>query len=90
MAESTIAFTIECFENWLITKADTDSIEMTWGNHQAIVAMTLKMAKREGFSDLLADGVRVIAEKIGEGVDQYARHLQGQELPAPDPKQAFF
>jgi len=88
-AGATIAFTIECFENGLITKADTDGIEMTWGNHKAIVAMTEKLANREGFGAMLADGVKVAAEKIGKGADQYAMHIQGQELPAHDPKHAF-
>jgi len=88
-AGATIAMAIECFENGLITKADTDGIEMTWGNHKAIVAMTEKMAKREGFGALLADGAKVAAEKIGKGADQYAIHVQGQELPAHDPKHAF-
>jgi len=88
-AGATIAFAIECFENGLITKADTDGIEMTWGNHKAIVAMTEKLARREGFGAVLADGVKVAAEKIGKGADKYAMHIQGQELPAHDPKHAF-
>jgi aldehyde:ferredoxin oxidoreductase len=81
-----IAFAIECYENGLITKADTDGIELTWGNHRAIVAMTEKMAKREGFGDILADGVKVAAEKIGKGADEYAIHIGGQELGMHDPK----
>jgi aldehyde:ferredoxin oxidoreductase len=81
-----IAFAIECYENGLITKADTDGIELTWGNHQAIVAMTEKMAKREGFGDILADGVKIAAEKIGKGADEYAVHIGGQELGMHDPK----
>jgi len=88
-AGATIAMAIECFENGLITKADTDGIEMTWGNHKAIVAMTEKLAKREGFGAVLADGAKVAAEKIGKGANKYAMHIQGQELPAHDPKQAF-
>ncbi|HEY32855.1 MAG TPA: aldehyde ferredoxin oxidoreductase family protein [Dehalococcoidia bacterium] len=87
---ATIAFAIECFENGLISKTDTDGIEMTWGNHRAIVAMTEKLATREGFGAVLADGVKVAAEKIGKGADKYAMHIQGQELPAHDPKGAFF
>jgi aldehyde:ferredoxin oxidoreductase len=88
-AGATIAMAIECFEKGLITKADTDGIEMTWGNHQAIVAMTEKLAKREGFGAVLADGARVAAEKIGKGAEKYAIHIQGQELPAHDPKGSF-
>jgi len=81
-----IAFAIECYENGLITKEDTDGIELTWGNHKAIVAMTEKMAKREGFGDILADGVKVAAERIGKGAEQYAVHIGGQELGMHDPK----
>lgn len=81
-----IAFAIECFENGLITKADTDGIEMTWGNHRSIVAMTEKLVKREGFGNILADGVKMAAKRIGKDSDQYAMHIQGQEVPAHDPK----
>ena len=85
-AGSIIAFAIECYENGIITKKDTDGIELTWGNHRAIVAMTEKMAKREGFGDILADGVKVAAEKIGKGAEEFAVHIGGQELGMHDPR----
>ena len=83
---TTIAFAIECYEKGLINKADTDGIELTWGNHRAIVAMTEKMVNREGFGDVLADGVKVAAEKIGKGAEEFAVHIGGQELGMHDPK----
>ncbi len=83
---TTMAFAIECYENGVITKADTDGIELTWGNHRAIVAMTEKMVKREGFGDVLADGVKKAAEKIGKGAEEFAVHIGGQELGMHDPK----
>ncbi len=83
-----IAFALECYENGIITKQDTDGIDFTWGNHQAIVAMTEKMAKREGLGDILADGVKVAAEKLGKGAEKYAVHIGGQELGMHDPKLA--
>jgi aldehyde:ferredoxin oxidoreductase len=83
-AGACIAFAIECYENGLITKKDTDGLEMTWGNHKSIVAMTEKLAKREGFGDVLADGVKKAAEKIGKGSEKYAMHIAGQEVPAHD------
>ncbi|MCJ7743002.1 MAG: aldehyde ferredoxin oxidoreductase family protein, partial [Dehalococcoidales bacterium] len=85
-AGTVIAFAIECYENSLITRADTGGIELTWGNHRAIVAMTEKMARREGFGDILADGVKAAAEKIGRGADEYAIHIGGEELGMHDPK----
>jgi len=88
-AGETIAMAIECFEKGLITKSDTDGIELTWGNHKAIVDMTEKLVKREGFGAILADGAKVAAAKIGKGADEYAIHMQGQELPAHDPKATY-
>ena len=81
-----VAFAIECYENGILTKADTDGIELTWGNHKAIVDITEKIAKREGIGDILADGVKVAAEKIGKGAEKYAVHIGGQELGMHDPK----
>ena len=80
---------IECYENGIISKEDTDGLEMSWGNHQAIVAMTERIAKREGFGAVLADGAKVAAERIGKGADQFAMHIQGQELPAHNPRFGF-
>ncbi len=88
-AASTIAFTIECYENGLITKADTDGIEMTWGNHKSIVAMTEKLVKREGFGAILADGTKKAAERIGKGAEKYAMNICGSEYGAHDPRWAY-
>ena len=85
-AGCTIAFAIECYENGLITKDDTDGIELKWGNADAIVAMTEKMMTRDGFGDTLADGVKIAADKIGKGSEKYAVHVGGQEVPMHDPK----
>jgi len=81
-----IAFAIECYENGLITDKDTGGIQLRWGNHEAIIAMTEKMARREGFGDVLADGVRAAAKKIGKGAEKFAIHIHGEEVPMHDPK----
>jgi aldehyde:ferredoxin oxidoreductase len=88
-AGASIAFTIECYENGLIDRKDTGGLEMTWGNHKAIVAMTEKLVRREGFGDVIADGVKKAAERIDRGAEKYAMHIQGEELPAHDPKLGF-
>jgi aldehyde:ferredoxin oxidoreductase len=85
-AGTIIAFAMECYENGIITKKDTGGIELTWGNHRAMVDMTWKLAKREGFGDILADGVKVAAEKIGRGAGKYAVHAGGSEIGMHDPK----
>jgi len=83
---ATIAFAVECYENGIISKEDTGGIELGWGRSQAVVAMTERMAKREGFGAVLADGVKRAAERIGKGAENYAIHSGGQELAMHDPK----
>jgi aldehyde:ferredoxin oxidoreductase len=85
-AGSCMSFAIECYEKGIITAEDTSGIEMTWGNHRAIVAMTEKLVRREGFGDILADGVKKAAARIGKGSEEYAIHIAGQEVAAHDPK----
>ena len=89
-AGTIIAFATECYSNGILTKKDTDGIELQWGNSHAMIAMTEKLAKREGIGDVLADGVKVAAAKIGKGAEQYAVHVGGQELGMHDPKMAGF
>ena len=60
-----IALIIECYEKGVITKKDTDGLEMTWGNVEAVKEMLYKIARREGFGDILAEGVMRAAQQIG-------------------------
>ena len=78
-AGGTVAFAIECYENGIITKEMADGLELTWGNSKAIVALVKKMIAREGIGDLLADGVKVAATKLGVYEKPYAVTAGGQE-----------
>ena len=81
---SAIAFAMECYERGVITKEDTDGIELTWGNAAAMVAMVEKIARREGFGAVLADGSKLAAERIGKGSEKWAIQIGGQDIPAHD------
>jgi aldehyde:ferredoxin oxidoreductase len=83
-AGATVAFAIECVEQGVLTKKQVDGLDLTWGNAEAIVALVRKMIAREGVGDLLADGVKVAAAKIGRGAERFAMHAGGQELPMHD------
>lgn len=81
-----LGFAFECYEKGLITKADTGGIELKWGDADAIAAMIHKIARREEIGDLLAEGVRAAAAKIGYGSEKFAMHVKGLELPYHDPR----
>jgi aldehyde:ferredoxin oxidoreductase len=78
-AGTALAFAMECFENGIINESDTDGIALTWGNAEAMIAMIDKMIAREGFGDILADGVKLAAARIGNGAEKFAMHVGGQE-----------
>jgi len=81
-----VAFAIECYENQIINKNDTDGIELKWGNSESIVEIVKKIIKREGFGNILADGPKKASEIIGKGSEKYGMHSMGQVLPMHDVK----
>ena len=83
---ATIAFAIECYENGILTKEDTDGIELTWGNASSVLQVLHKIGRREGFGDVLADGSKRAAERIGLNSERFAVHIDGEEPPMHDPK----
>jgi aldehyde:ferredoxin oxidoreductase len=85
-AGAVIAFAIECYENGILTKKDTDGLELTWGNADAVIEVLKKMCTREGIGDLLAEGAQVAAAKIGRGAEKFAMHVGGEMLPMHDPR----
>ncbi|MGD0915423.1 MAG: aldehyde ferredoxin oxidoreductase family protein [Thermodesulfobacteriota bacterium] len=87
-AGAVIAFAIECYENGILTKSDTDGIELTWGNSEAIVSVLEKMIRREGIGDILAEGARIAAPKIGRGAEQFAMHIGGEMVAMHDPRES--
>ena len=81
-----IAFAMECFERGILTKKDTDGIELRFGNTTAMLAMVERIAQRQGLGDVLAEGVARAADRIGRGAEQYALHIKGQEVPMHEPR----
>ncbi|MGE5618813.1 MAG: aldehyde ferredoxin oxidoreductase family protein [Sphingomonadaceae bacterium] len=88
-AASSLAFAMELTERGILTRADTDGLDLTWGNHRGMEAMLLKIARREGFGAVLAEGVAEAARLIGRGAESYAYHSKGLELTAYDPRGAM-
>jgi aldehyde:ferredoxin oxidoreductase len=83
-AGTAVAFAMECFENGLIGTQDTDGLDLTWGNAAAIVTLTEKIARRDGFGAVLADGPTKAAERIGKGSEIYSMAIRGKGLAFHD------
>lgn len=79
-----IGFGMECYERKLISKEDTGGLELEFGNGAAMVEMVKKIALREDIGDVLAEGVKLAAEKIGKGSAHFAMHIKGLEMTGYD------
>ncbi len=85
-AGSLIAFAMECYENGILTKGDTDGLDLRFGNTEAMLRMLEMIANREGLGDVLAEGLCPAAEKFGKGADNFAMHVKGQPIPFHEPR----
>jgi len=75
-----ISWAMECHQRGLLSREEADGLELVWGNGDAILTLIHKVANREGFGDLLADGVRRAAERLGRGSEEFAMHGKGLEV----------
>src|SRR5512139_2836225 len=82
-AGSCIAWAMECYEKGIFTKADTDGLELKFGNVEAVFALIKKIGHREGkIGELLALGVKRAAQQVGKGSEKFAIHVKGMEQSA--------
>jgi aldehyde:ferredoxin oxidoreductase len=79
-----VGFAMDCFESGILTAKDMDGIEARFGNYEAMVKLIEKIGKREGIGDVLAEGVKFAAEKIGKGAEKLAQHIKGVEVTGYD------
>ncbi len=79
-----IAFAMDCYKHGLLTEKDTGGLDLSFGNAEAMVEMVNRIGKREGLGDILAEGVKRAAEKIGKGAEKYANHIKGLEMTGYD------
>ena len=81
-----IAWVMECYDRGIITRADIDGIEVTWGNVEAALKLIEKIATREGVGNILAEGVKRAAKTFGRGSERYAIEVKGMEAPMHEPR----
>lgn len=78
-----IGFIMDLFENGVVSKEEI-GMEIKFGDGEAMLELIEKIAHREGIGDILAEGVKKAAEKIGKNATKYAVHVRGMEPPAYD------
>lgn len=81
-----IGFAMECFEKGILSKKDTNGIELKFGNGTDVLELIEKIAFKKGFGKLLAEGVKRISDFLGGECKNFAMHVKGQELPMHEPR----
>jgi len=83
---SVIAFAMDLYDRGILTLEDTNGIDLTWGNPEAMERLIYQIVRREGLGGILSCGVREGARIIGRGSEKFAYHAKGLELTGYDPR----
>ncbi|MGM0686045.1 MAG: aldehyde ferredoxin oxidoreductase family protein [Promethearchaeati archaeon] len=82
----TISWAMEAWDEGLLTEEDTGGIDLSWGNHEAIIRLIEMIAHREGFGDVLAEGSAKAAEKVGRETEKFVMAVKRQEIAGQEPR----
>jgi aldehyde:ferredoxin oxidoreductase len=83
-AES-ISWAMELHEKGMLSSDEADGLDLSWGNGETILSLIDKIARREGFGDVLADGTRMSAMRLGRGMD-LTMQVKGLDIIMADPR----
>lgn len=83
---SVIAFAMEAFERGIISREDTEGIDLEWGNEEAFIETIHRIGENSGIGKVLGQGVRKAVELLGKDTEEFALHVKGLELAAHDPR----
>jgi aldehyde:ferredoxin oxidoreductase len=74
---NTIALAKDLYNRGIITDAETDGLQLTWENADAQIELIYKTVFREGFGNLIAEGLYSLAKHIGRGAMDFCYHVKG-------------
>jgi aldehyde:ferredoxin oxidoreductase len=85
-AGGVIAFCMEAYERGLLSKEQTDGLEMRWGDANVMLTCLSKIAHRQGFGNILAEGIAHVAQWIGKGSEAFAIQVKGLDPGQHEPR----
>ena len=83
---ATIAWAMESYEKGILNQADTDGLELYFGNEKVVANLINMIAEQRGIGRLLSEGSKRSSEQIGKSSDEWAMHVKGLEMPGYDPR----
>lgn len=88
-AGNLVQWAMEGYEKKIFTEQQLEGLRLEWGNGEAIVELVHRIAHRQGLGNILADGVKRAAEKIGRGSEKWAIQAKGLEQSRVETRAAF-
>ncbi len=88
-AGNLIQWAMEGYEKNIFSEQQLEGLRLDWGNGEAIVELVRRIAHRQGLGNILADGVKRAAEKIGRGSEKWAIQAKGLEQSRVETRAAF-
>lgn len=79
-AAGAVSWALECYQRGIISEEDTDGLKLEWGDYGVVFELIRRMAYREGFGNILAEGCKKGSEMLGRESGYYAIHIKGQDL----------
>jgi aldehyde:ferredoxin oxidoreductase len=81
-----VSFLMECYEKGLVKAEDLNGLDFKFGNAEAMLTLIKLIAAQEGIGTMFTEGIKQAAAKIGNGSEEFALHIKGQELPMHEPR----
>ena len=72
-----MAWAMDCYEKGILTKEDCQGTPLKFGDYKAVIEMIPRIARREGFGDILAEGEKKAPQLLGKGSEEYMYHVKG-------------
>jgi aldehyde:ferredoxin oxidoreductase len=76
-ASAVMALAMDLYRAGIRAGPEVDALHPAYGDGKAMVEMMRKIAMREGVGDLLADGVKTAAERLGKPAEERAVYGKG-------------
>jgi aldehyde:ferredoxin oxidoreductase len=74
------AWLAECQEKGVLTPEDTGGLEVKFGDGESFLKLIDMTIKREGFGDIMAEGVKIASERLGKGSEKCACLVKGMGI----------
>ncbi len=81
-----IAWLMDCREEGVLSEAEVDGIDLSWGSPEALRKLPEMIAHRQGIGDLLAEGSVRAGDALGEAARALTVEVKGLEMFSADPR----